>query len=522
MKSRIFKLIVCFLLVATIMVGFCSAFASAATPVWLLRAKAGIAAAMFASNLFINPINAAVDDTLLEGVDPIGYVTSIQDTPWTEYIDQNVIVVRPDTVTIDGVEYSDIWIGPDAADSLRLAGLDFASAYNIISNQSSAITYASGAGYVDDIPIYSVNGELISQTFILGQGANSVGPWTITITPVPDANYAYADFNVVSSAGSSTVRKYVPKNQFQGYYSYIKVPANTSNGTNRFGFTGSSSSSAYGQNTLSNVYDADPFRFDYTSGQIDVVPDPEDGLLLRVPSSYDDGQTGSVFNYDIHDLINIYPQVDDTNGHELIFDPNLNPDFDVDLDMGNALGDIITAVILAKLADLLGDDAEIIYAPMPEKDEPGPVDPDLPDPDVPIGEQDPVWLDNLLRWLKQTIDNLGDRIHDSIDTIHEDIQELIQQLSELPETILEDIELGPAKLIDKALDVLRTLFLPILAPISAMMGLWHYVVEWITSISTPFTWIFGIMSGTSGNMVLPIYATLAGGICISIYKVFGR
>lgn len=157
-----------------------------------------------------------------------------------------------------------------------------------------------------------------------------------------------------------------------------------------------------------------------------------------------------------------------------------------------------------------------------KKDSPGPVDPDLPNPDVPIGDQDPIWLDDLMRWIKNAIDRLGETITDDIDTIHEDIQEIISQISELADKILEDIELGPAKLFDKALDILKSLFLPLLLPIRAMMNLWHYVVEWISSISTPFTWIFGIMSGTSGNLVLPIYALLAGGICISIYKALGR
>lgn len=514
------------MLICALMIGFCTAFASAATPVWLLRAKAGIAAAMLASNLIINPINAALDDSLLEGIDPVGYVTSIQNTPWTDYIDMSTIVVRPDVVTIDGVSYSDIWLGPDAANSLRLTGLDFVSAYNILSNQSEAITYATGEGSIGGVPIYLVDGKYVSQ-----------------VVTIP-ANSSSTDYEAVGSFGDFVINTRKQNN----YYWQVMITYNGNNvGSRTLSYSSGSETpfpvfinrqgtlrdfcdGNYFPNRTSTLYKdtslpsyvSDPFSFDYTSGNIDIIPDPEDGLLMRVPSSYDDGQTGSVFNYDIHDLINIYPQVDDTYGHDLVFDPSLNPDFDVDLDMGNALGDIITAVILAKLADLLGDNTEVIYAPMPEKDDPGPVDPDLPDPDVPIGEQDPVWLDNLLRWLKQTIDNLGDRIHDAIDSIHEDIQEIISQISELADKILEDIELGPAKLFDKALDILKTLFLPLLLPIRAMMNLWHYVVEWIQSISSPFTWIFGIMSGTSGNMVLPIYALLAGGICISIYKALGR
>lgn len=501
------------------MIGFCSAFASAATPVWLLRAKAGIAAALLASNLVLQPASYLADDWLYEAIDPLGYVENIQDTPWSEYIDRNVITVRPDVVTIDGVPYSEIWLGPDAAENLRLAGLDFASAYNILSNQSQAVTYASGKGFVDGIPVYDIgdpNGRYWSQDMIFpAAGAYTVGDSDVVYT-VNERGSNPVQYQLWFTGWGRNSQMYSWRSLSSPYH--VQYALYSGNGQVWAGYD---NTFQYKDSTGSAQIVNDDFEFDYTSGNIELEPDPEDGLLLRVPSSYDGGQ-GSVYNYDIHDLINIYPQVDDTNGHELVFDPSLNPDFDVDLDMGNILGDIISAVILAKLAELLGDDAEVIYAPFPEKEDPGPVDPDLPDPDVPIGDQDPIWMDDLLRWIKNAIDNLGDRIQDAIDTIHEDIQEIISQISELADKILEDIELGPAKLFDKALDILKSLFLPLLLPIRAMMNLWHYVVEWIQSVSSPFTWIFGIMSSTSYNMVLPVYALLAGGICISIYKALGR
>ena len=95
MKNRFIKFIVCFAIVASLMVGFCTSFASA-EPAWLIRAKAGIAAAMLASQLVINPLNYALDDAIAEGIDPIGYVQSISDTPWLSYLDQSVIKVLPD------------------------------------------------------------------------------------------------------------------------------------------------------------------------------------------------------------------------------------------------------------------------------------------------------------------------------------------------------------------------------------------------------------------------------------------
>lgn len=531
------------MLISALMIGFSSAYASAATPVWLLRAKAGIAAAMMAANIAFEPLNAAGGQALANAIDPFQIVQTVNDTLWGDYIDQSVIVVRPDKITIDGEPYTELWLGSDAANSLRASGFDFTTAYNILSEQSEAISYASGSGTVGDIPIYQHGNEKYSPLYSGGQGigSNSVYYFTGNATSTTPGNTSYYYTDDDSLLGEVGGRYYYGNriNVNSSNLPYVQQAYYIDPNTGNYLYV-----SAGFINRAHASYNPSPFEFDYTSGIIDQDPlPPEKGLLLRVPPSYDDGDPDSPYNYDIHDIVNTYPAVNDTNGHELVFDPSLNPDFDVDIDMGNALGDIITAVILAKLADLLGDNTEVVYAPMPEKDEPidpGIIDP-LPDPDpapedptpgTTIADTDWTKLDEILRWIQSTIDSirhLTESLQTMLDNIIEGINDIMQQIAEIPEAIreladkiLEDIELGPAKLFDKALDILKTLFLPLLLPIRAMLNLWHYVVEWIQSINTPFTWIFGIMSGTSGNMVLPIYALLAGGICISIYKALGR
>lgn len=527
------------MLISALMIGFSSAYASAAGPVWLLRAKAGIAAAMMAANIVFEPLQAAQGQALADVIDPLNIVQTVSDTSWDSYIDQSVIVVRPDYVTIDGESYSEIWLGPDAADALRASGFDFTTAYNIVSNQSQAVSYAEGQGYCAGLPCYLIDNEVVTPTYTFsGYGLAQLGDISVTVSQ-NTGSYPYlfhSDYNGVTAELTSK-RSELPFN--------VRVRPSQTDGQMRAGSSVERvwNSARNYTKTLPNSAVVSPFEFDYTSGVIDVPLDPEDGLLLRVPSSYDSGDPDSPYNYDIPGYVNSYPDVNNTNGRELIFDPSLNPDFDVDLGIGNALGDLITAVILAKLADLLGNDSEVIYAPMPEKDEPvqpGIIDP-LPDPDpapvdpVPgttIADTDWIKLDEILRWIQSTIDSirhLTESLQTMLDSIFDAIQSVIQQIAEIPEAIreladkiLEDIELGPSKLFDKALDILKTLFLPLLLPIRAMMNLWHYVVEWIQSISSPFTWIFGIMSATSANMVLPIYALLAGGICISIYKALGR
>ena len=524
------------------MVGFCNAFASA-EPAWLIRAKAGIAAAMLASNLVINPINYALDDALLEGIDPVGYVQNIQQTPWELYLDQSVIKVVPDTVYIDGVPYSDIWLGPDAADSLRLAGLDFASAYNIANNQSTAISYANGYGYLRGVPLYEVNGSIQSPTYVSSfpwpatsdylVGSTSIGDFTINLR---DRRESAAYTRAYASRALDGVDS--------GYTLVFGNIDNPSVGLQIKPYNGayywhaSNTHSQWGPSTTRfggalPTPSVDSFSFDYTSGIIDAPIDPEDGLLIRIPSEYT-SQSSPQYNYDIHDLINIYPTVTQPGGHEINIDPELNPDFEADIDLGNGVGDLIRTILT--LLDVL-DNIDVKFAPEPDSPEPPPepgqIDP-LPDPvpapDEPISgttiaDTDYTKLDEILRWIQSTIDSIRhitESLQTMLDSLFDQLQDIIQALQELPEQLLEDIETGPSKVFRKALDILKSLFMPLLLPIKAMMNLWHYVVEWIQSISSPFSWIFGVMSGTSYNMVLPIYAVLAGSICIAIYKALGR
>lgn len=532
MKNRAIKLIISICVISCLMVGFCTSFASA-EPVWLLRAKAGVAAAMLASQLVLQPIDAVLDAPIAQAVDPLGRNEWVETLP--EYLDRSTIKVVEDSVIIDGVSYSDVWLGPDAANALRLQGLDFATAYNIANNQSEAISYATGAGYlsngIDDFPVYNVDGRLTTQ-----RGVPSIGNYGMYSCIIPDPGssnpplYSYR-WNKSSGSYLYSYNDY----RYPVSYTYLWVDGNVL----RFGYYSTKDNpfaAKYGNS--SDFYTSDPFSFDYTSGIIDAPIAPEDGLLVRVPTSYTDPQSGTVV-YDIHDFTINYPDISQPGGHEIELDPSLNPDFQTDIDLGNGIGDLLLTIFGLDLLNKI-----INFSPEPTTPEPGPqpgvIDP-LPDPDpapddpIPgttIADTDWTKLDEILRWIQSTIDSirhLTESLQTMLDSIFDAIQSVIQHIAEIPEAIreladkiLEDIELGPSKLFDKALDILKSLFMPLLLPIKAMMNLWHYVIEWIQSISSPFTWIFGVMSGTSYNMVLPIYAVLAGSICIAIYKSLGR
>lgn len=523
MLKRGYKLIICVVLVSALFIGFGSAFASA-EPAWLTRAKAGIAAAMLASNLVIQPVNYGLDDLIYEGIDPIGYVQNIQETPWELYLEQSVIKVVPDTVYIDGVPYSDIWLGPDAADSLRLAGLDFVSAYNILNNQSEAISYASGYGYGDGVPLYNVDGSITSpRYFFSGSGSTTIGNITTQLT---DYNSTLYQGFITLSNGSSK-NNYIQKSKVSsnGIYFSVAGSAGNFNAGLRKSIPDGTSPNYLSLALPNSLVEVDPFSFDYTSGIVDAPLDPEDGLLLRIPSEYTNTDRPE-YNFNIHDLVNIYPQVTQDHGAPIEIDPDLNPDFETDIDLSNSVGDLIR--IILSILDLL-DHTTVEFAPEPESPEPGPVDPDPAIPDTPVSDQDGTWLDELLRWIKHAIDVLHQDLEDVLDSIDTQFTEIYNMLEEEFDAIREWMNNVPdvikrahAKGMKDAISALKKIVLPLLAPIKALMNLWHYVVEWFNSINAPLLWIFGIMSATSYNLVLPIYASLAGVICIAIYKSFGR
>lgn len=552
MKKNIKKLISILVCVVLCVSLSSSAFAELAI---VTRAKALIAATMLASNLVLEPVGAAFDNAMADSVDPLYMVDTISHSSWQDYLDQSVIQVRPNSVTVDGIEYSQILLGPDATQSLRAAGLDFATVYNILSNQSEAISYASGAGYVtfsgfDSVPIYNVDGERISPSVNFeneGWYNPVLGPrYHRVFSANPNYNFR---FNLSGPGYSASV---ITNNSVLPFGMRIYI---TSSGYPRVSYY--YDSSWHNTNGDYGTFQASSFSFDYTSGVIDAPLADDDWTVIQVPTEYSDPVSGNTYN--INNIVNNYPSL--PSGHLINVDPTLNPDFQTDVNLGNDLGDLVNTILnlLDFLKDLDGFKIEINknVEPQPEP-EPAPVpdpgvipdpgeDPGSPSEDLPVADTEFSWLDNLLRWIQSTIDSFRVAVQNQLLNIQEAInsiksafdtaiqnildflqdildamQNIDQILQDLFDNILDAIEQGPVKLWRSALNVLKTVFAPILATLKSFVGLWHYVVEWVGVILNPFLWFFNIMSGTSYNMVLPIYAGLAGFIVIAIYKRFGR
>lgn len=566
MKKNIKKLISILVCVVLCVSLSSSAFAELAI---VTRAKALIAATMLASNLVLEPVDAAIANAVANAVDPFQQVEIINNSSWQDYLDQSVIEVRPNSVTIDGVQYSDILLGSEAASSLRASGLDFVTAYNILNNQNESVCYASGVGYVDGVPIYNINGSLrsayykgdVNSTFMMGD--------IIVSGELYNSSNYYSRFtasngnNVRVNAGGTIFNPYnfwiTTNSQFSSIYMHRSRT-----------YTGGVSG-----NLVNPPVDITPFSFDYTSGVIDAPLADDDWLSIRVPTQYSDPDSGITYN--IQNIVNNYPSL--PQGHTINVNPVLNPDFQNDINLGNDLTDLVNTILnlLHLLKNTGGFAVNFVKHTQPDpQPDPAPVpDPDeiptvAPDPDSPlqydtIGDTDFSFLENLLRWIQSTINsfrvavqnqlhnllqmfssfqlafenaiqsildffqdildgihNIYDMIADFLQDILDAIQNIDQILQDLFDNILDAIEQGPVKLWRSALNVLKTVFAPILATLKTFVGLWHYVVEWVGVILNPFLWFFNLMSGTSYNMVLPIYAGLAGFIVIAIYKRFGR
>lgn len=516
MKLILKKYICCFLAVL-LFFGFCfPSFVSYADDVSAVGVnddlRAALFAVLFSMNLVIEPVGAVWEDSILHAVDPLGLVPALRSNNFIDYLDQSVIKVLPDTILIDGIEYSQIWLGPDAAEALRLEGLDFASLYNILNNQDEAIQYATGFGSWHGIPLYNVSGDIISPFYVVAYGSasdayisNFVGGLTVDL------------WSGHPSGTSAQGRAYVTGGPVSGFITINKD--RTMSGLVRARKNGSyiqldtyNSSVPNSRIYYDSNYISSPFEFDYTSGIIDAPKEVNDGLLITVPSQGPDN------SYYIPDVVRDYPELTQPGGRPIVLDPELNPDYEVDVDIGNDIGELLRLIIT--LLTLLPD-WEIEFAPEPEvgpEPSPEPVPPPSPEPSVPISEVPADWLDQILRWIQETIKAIQTAIQSATETLIQTLTEIKTKLQD----ILDHIRQGHIDLFINVLDVIKSFFAPVFGLLRAALGLWHYVVEWVQATAPVFSTFIGFMSGTSYNLVLPIYAALAGPICIAIYKRFGR
>lgn len=507
------------------MIGFCIAFASADQTNIVVDFASALYYAMQAAKVTVSSTVAPFQDVL----DSINYGAGM---PWTpnftyqgptwdnDILNMSSVYVRPGFVEIDGVSYTDIWLSNDASQKFRVNAFDLETAWNIVSNSNG--TYASGVGYILGAPAFSINGSLRYQTqayFFSAPSSFSIGSSVVNVQLEGGYNqprFILSDVSIgtldwtgpygtngyTSGTGIYYFDTERDRNAFTASFKYVD-----NDGFTRTSEKGRVSSSAF----VSNSFD-----FDWVSGTVPAETLPSNyGLHIQVPDSYTDPQSGDVI-YDFGDLVQEYP--DQSNGKEVNFDPDINPDAQVDVDFTNDLWQILRTIL--QVLDLL-DNVEIEYGPKEEpqpEPSPEPSPPPSPVPSTPVSDQPAEWLDQILRWIQETINS----VKTSTQSLEDILEDILTQVQTLPQQILEDIETAPISIYRTSLEIIKTVFAPVLLLLKATIGLWHYVVEWVQATAPVFSSFFGLMNGTNYNMVLPIYASLAGPIVISVYKRFGK
>lgn len=387
--------------------------------------------------------------------------------------DRPTIQIWDDYVTIDGVTYTDIWLSNEAASKFKTDGMDFQTAYSIASNTNG--TFASGVGYAFDNPMFNHNGVIRSQYFNV---PNPVSTFQLgSLIGEAKRDGAGRDMLTLSSQGNII--------QWNGSGSYhINNPVQSvylqkGYGNSVIGYGKRQNSSSYNQSDVysSQGYVASPFDFDWVAGTIDTSPlETGEGMMIRVPSD-----TPGLKQF----IQNNYYLTEPT-----VVDPLEIPDIMLDID---DLADIL-APILVNL-----DNDDITFTVNHTEPAPAPI------PDIPI-------IDATVPQVVQPIIN---EITNQGDIISQQIPQIIETIPTI-EDICNNIDTAPYHDLDTGLDRLPTFFLPFITDLRSALGIWHYVTEWLSQVSTTFAFISGCLVGTS--IMTPIYAAVAGFMCIKVYR----
>ena len=518
MIKRYYKIFISVILIVTLSFAFCA------------QAHAIVGAAVGGAALLSGGLSAVgVNLAVTAGVTYIGYQI-INDWINNGYsikgiltgVADGYIKVNNDSVIVDGVEYQSIFLSPEMAQELHTQAFDFITA-NAIQSNDSGILY-SGVGTIDGLPVYYDGTYGYTQTYLypydLGSFAfGSAEIKTTASTQNPNNHKTVINVN----GGSNTL---VSNYNTSAYPLALRFRISNPTATNpsevfqsQMANQAQFFTSTYPGGTPDFTYEE--FEFDYISGTIDATPLASDeGFQLFVPTSQlsTAGINPGTYINDVGtgtDTISLLIDLLDTIDSQFL----LNPEF---TDVIDPPGPTPTPVPIPTDAlgsvpypDFIDTFGQSVYDRLDN----------IEDTVDTVGQSitdELEYQSAVFDTIGLAIDSIESAVTDIVDGIQVKVGEIADTLVDIKDGIIEAIEEGPIKLIDSGLDVLRSVFGSILQTIRSHVGIWHYVVSWVQSISTPFTWILGIAKGTSYYMVLPLYAVVAGTLIIAIYKRFGR
>lgn len=434
---------------------------------------------------------------------PVKVVASeFVDVPYTtpltnvdEYLSRSTLQIDKDIVTIDGVDYTDVWLSNDAAEIFRVNAFDIENAFDIAS-QSEGV-FASGWGKVFDVPIYNVNGVNKSQTYTIPASIPTL-PESYLIGSMQYSRVPVSETQVSQSVYYPD--EYSRSNTYAGGDTNCQISQSGTRFVVRWTGNGIMN---LNHNVDSNTewVVQDPFEFDWVSGTIPVDQElPENtGLRIRVPTD------------DIEQWYTDYPSTGDSVVINL-GDPELTAKVD----------DLIDLII--PLIPILDIDFSEKETPAPDPEpvpDPEPYPDPLPDPSISLIDST---LKDIIQALKNIYDSiaLGNTFSEAIKNLNDKINWSLDEIKEKIGDLADRIERGSADWFRDIVDSIWQPFLPILNIFRAGVGIWHYVIEWLQYIHAPFVTFWNFLGSAGYIFISPIYAAAAAAIVIAIYRRFGR
>lgn len=482
----------------------------------------------------LTAINITWNSTVAPAINFIDYLdspfqitdNSMNYVPYTHEKDDDILSrstlsINGNKVTIDGIEYTDIWLSHDASEKFRVNAFDIENAWDIASQSEG--TFVSGAGFAEGEPIYQLGNNLESVKYTV---PGTIGHYSVM---------AGLDAQVYSGAYGNLYTSLGGKSDFSsGNMAYPQKVWFRCQPNGIINIYGSNSAGGQIRNYVykTSGYIAQPFDFDWVASDIpaEILPDNE-GLHMLVPSNPEQWTDYPATQTTINNINNFF-QVN----------PEFSPDTDIDLstpgiiDKLDDLFDIISNIIQLTKPHFGTKDDQPEPEPQPPEPEPAPYpDPEpvpYPDPDPEPGTSLPDidWTElfktikNIFQSIvdgnviKQVIANINTDIRNIMDNIRWQIEQIREQIGDIADKIIH----GNKDWFKDIVDAIKLPFLPWINAFKTGVGIWHYVVEWVTYISAPFSYFFNVASTISYNLVLPIYALIAGSIVIAIYRRFGR
>lgn len=431
--------------------------------------KAWLAAAITAIQISLGSVGASTTQLVNYIADPFNVVYTWSEQDVDDYFDKANIQIVPGGTIIDGVTYDDVWLSHDASEIFRTNAFDFQTAYNIASESNG--TFASGSGNILGLPAFHISTSTDRYCFTqyvrcpVGSSVSLAG-YTLT------NNGGYpVSYTITTPDGVTTSNAWYVSADDLG----LGFRGDTITGAS---WVCSVEISRLNYNSRSSLpsgsYSTGSFSFDYISGSIpsDPVSDDE-GIILHIPSNHPDSTLGQ--------FLEEHPDFAQPGGVTL--DPDL-PDISDLLDAFDDLSSLIIPLIPVIQANF--DVAPVSPVPVPE---------------TTIADTDYSYLDRIL------------------NTINNSISSIPSAISSLGDRILEDIEQGPIHVFDKVLDLISTVFAPVISLITSGLSIWSYVLAWLSQITVPFSFILSVVPA---GVMVPIYAAIAGFLVIAIFRRFGR